>query len=78
MEVLAQKLLPTVEAMQKLFSAGAGSYYSDSIFFLSVAMHRIMPKGEWGGIGAHCSPAVLLGQHRERVAAFGLLLLSLL
>ncbi|XP_025030190.1 xyloside xylosyltransferase 1 [Python bivittatus] len=43
-EVLAQKLLPTVEAMQKLFSAGAGSYYADSIFFLSVAMHHIMPK----------------------------------
>ncbi|XP_063162271.1 xyloside xylosyltransferase 1 isoform X2 [Candoia aspera] len=43
-EVLAQRLLPTVEAMQKLFSAGAGSYYSDSIFFLSVAMHHIMPK----------------------------------
>ncbi|XP_072789521.1 xyloside xylosyltransferase 1 isoform X3 [Taeniopygia guttata] len=31
--------------MQKHFSAGSGTYYSDSIFFLSVAMHRIMPKG---------------------------------
>ncbi|XP_023788849.1 xyloside xylosyltransferase 1 isoform X3 [Cyanistes caeruleus] len=30
--------------MQKHFSAGSGTYYSDSIFFLSVAMHRIMPK----------------------------------
>ncbi|XP_044277084.1 xyloside xylosyltransferase 1 [Varanus komodoensis] len=30
--------------MQKLFSAGAGTYYGDAIFFLSVAMHRIMPK----------------------------------
>ncbi|EOB05193.1 Uncharacterized protein C3orf21 [Anas platyrhynchos] len=29
--------------MQKHFSAGTGTYYSDSIFFLSVAMHRIMP-----------------------------------
>ncbi|XP_025067280.1 xyloside xylosyltransferase 1 [Alligator sinensis] len=30
--------------MQKHFSAGSGAYYSDSIFFLSVAMHRIMPE----------------------------------
>ncbi|XP_039197464.1 xyloside xylosyltransferase 1 [Crotalus tigris] len=44
LEVLAQKLQPTVEAMQKLFSAGAGSYYGDSLFFLSVAMHHIMPR----------------------------------
>ncbi|MEQ2253340.1 Xyloside xylosyltransferase 1 [Ilyodon furcidens] len=40
---LTQKLFPIVEAMQKHFSAGSGAYYSDSIFFLSVAMHRIMP-----------------------------------
>ncbi|KAJ1162906.1 hypothetical protein NDU88_003370 [Pleurodeles waltl] len=39
-----EKLFPIVEAMQKHFSAGSGTYYSDSIFFLSVAMHRIMPK----------------------------------
>lgn len=42
---LTEKLFPIVEAMQKHFSAGSGTYYSDSIFFLSVAMHRIMPKG---------------------------------
>ncbi|KAM8889034.1 xyloside xylosyltransferase 1 isoform 1-T2 [Synchiropus picturatus] len=41
---LTQKLFPIVEAMQKHFSAGSGAYYSDSIFFLSVAMHHIMPK----------------------------------
>ncbi|XP_029939325.1 xyloside xylosyltransferase 1 [Salarias fasciatus] len=41
---LTQKLFPIVEAMQKHFSAGSGAYYSDSIFFLSVAMHRIMPQ----------------------------------
>ncbi|XP_074860572.1 xyloside xylosyltransferase 1 isoform X1 [Carettochelys insculpta] len=40
---LTQQLFPVVEAMQKHFSAGSGAYYSDSIFFLSVAMHRIMP-----------------------------------
>ncbi|XP_028857627.1 xyloside xylosyltransferase 1 [Denticeps clupeoides] len=40
---LTEKLYPIVEAMQKHFSAGSGAYYSDSIFFLSVAMHRIMP-----------------------------------
>ncbi|XP_055796628.1 xyloside xylosyltransferase 1-like [Salvelinus fontinalis] len=41
--VLSQKLFPIVEAMQKHFSAGSGAYYSDAIFFLSVAMHHIMP-----------------------------------
>lgn len=35
--------------MQKHFSAGSGTYYSDSIFFLSVAMHQIMPKGNLDG-----------------------------
>ncbi|XP_076974038.1 xyloside xylosyltransferase 1 isoform X1 [Tamandua tetradactyla] len=42
--VLTEKLFPVVEAMQKHFSAGSGTYYSDSIFFLSVAMHQILPK----------------------------------
>ncbi|CAH2247887.1 xyloside xylosyltransferase 1 [Pelobates cultripes] len=41
---LTEKLFPIVEAMQKHFSAGTGTYYSDSIFFLSVALHRIIPK----------------------------------
>ncbi|KAG5851471.1 hypothetical protein ANANG_G00093790 [Anguilla anguilla] len=40
---LSEKLLPIVEVMQKHFSAGSGAYFSDAIFFLSVAMHRIMP-----------------------------------
>ncbi|XP_060690757.1 xyloside xylosyltransferase 1 [Hemiscyllium ocellatum] len=42
-DTLTQKLFPVVEGMQKHFSSGSGAYYSDSIFFLSVAMHRIMP-----------------------------------
>uniref|UniRef100_A0A3Q3FJ62 Xyloside xylosyltransferase 1 n=1 Tax=Kryptolebias marmoratus TaxID=37003 RepID=A0A3Q3FJ62_KRYMA len=41
---LTHELFPIVEAMQKHFSAGSGAYYSDSIFFLSVAMHHIMPE----------------------------------
>ncbi|KAJ7993181.1 hypothetical protein DPEC_G00269780 [Dallia pectoralis] len=41
--VLSQKLFPVVEAMQKHFSAGSGAYYSNAIFFLSVAMHHLMP-----------------------------------
>ncbi|CAK6958138.1 xyloside xylosyltransferase 1 [Scomber scombrus] len=41
---LTHKLFPIVEAMQKHFSAGSGAYYSDAIFFLSVAMHHIMPE----------------------------------
>ncbi|EMP24852.1 Putative protein C3orf21 like protein [Chelonia mydas] len=45
-DVLTEQLFPVVEAMQKHFSAGSGAYYSDSIFFLSVAMHRIMPTAE--------------------------------
>lgn len=43
---LTQKLFPIVEAMQKHFSAGSGAYYSDAIFFLSVAMHHIMPESK--------------------------------
>ncbi|CAB1442882.1 unnamed protein product [Pleuronectes platessa] len=43
---LTQKLFPIVEAMQKHFSAGSGAYYSDAIFFLSVAMHHIMPDSQ--------------------------------
>lgn len=45
-EALTQKLFPIVEAMQKHFSAGSGAYYSDAIFFLSVAMHHIMPESK--------------------------------
>lgn len=37
------KVFPVVEDMQKHFSSGKGSYYNDSIFFLSIAMHRILP-----------------------------------
>ena len=44
---LTHKLFPIVEAMQKHFSAGSGAYYSDAIFFLSVAMHHIMPQSKY-------------------------------
>ncbi|KAJ8277187.1 hypothetical protein GJAV_G00072360 [Gymnothorax javanicus] len=40
---LTERLFPIVEVMQKHFSAGSGAYFSDAIFFLSVAMHRVMP-----------------------------------
>lgn len=54
--VLTDKLFPVVEAMQKHFSAGSGTYYSDSIFFLSVAMHQIMPKGNLCSDVCVCPP----------------------
>ncbi|XP_070609973.1 xyloside xylosyltransferase 1 [Erythrolamprus reginae] len=44
LEALGRKLQPTVAALQELFSAGAGSYYGDALFFLSVAMHRLLPQ----------------------------------
>ncbi|XP_061739944.1 xyloside xylosyltransferase 1 isoform X2 [Nerophis ophidion] len=50
---LTRSLAPIVEAMQKHFSAGSGAYYSDAIFFLSVAMHRIMPEGGPVRSGGH-------------------------
>ncbi len=37
------KIFPLVEDMQKHFSSGKGSYYNDSIFFLSLGMHRLLP-----------------------------------
>ncbi|XP_061635809.1 xyloside xylosyltransferase 1 [Phyllopteryx taeniolatus] len=43
-EALTHKLFPIVEVLQKHFSAGSGAYYSDAIFFLSVAMHHILPE----------------------------------
>lgn len=38
-----REIFPIVEDMQKHFSAGKGSYYNDSIFFLSLGMHRLLP-----------------------------------
>ncbi|CAM5164040.1 unnamed protein product [Natator depressus] len=55
-DVLTEQLGPVVEAMRKHFSAGSGAYYSDSIFFLSVAMHRIMPTGTRSGSSAVRTP----------------------
>ncbi|XP_057698138.1 xyloside xylosyltransferase 1 [Corythoichthys intestinalis] len=43
-ETFTHKLFPIVEALQKHFSAGSWAYYSDAIFFLSVAMHHILPE----------------------------------
>jgi hypothetical protein len=40
------KIFPIVEDMQKHFSSGQGSYYNDSIFFLSIGMHRLLPDVE--------------------------------
>lgn len=57
---LTEKLFPIVEAMQKHFSAGSGTYYSDSIFFLSVAMHRVMPKGRSSAVLPPATQALLL------------------
>jgi lipopolysaccharide biosynthesis glycosyltransferase len=37
------KIFPIVEDMQSHFSSGKGSYYNDSIFFLSLGMHRLLP-----------------------------------
>ncbi|XP_077204014.1 xyloside xylosyltransferase 1 [Paroedura picta] len=42
-EAVTARLLPTVQALQRLFSAGAGAYYGHAIFFLSVALHRALP-----------------------------------
>ncbi|KAJ6633230.1 hypothetical protein lerEdw1_014536 [Lerista edwardsae] len=43
-EALAEQLRPLVGNLQRLFSAGAGTYYGDPLFFLSVAMHRLLPR----------------------------------
>lgn len=37
------KIFPIVDDMQSHFSSGKGSYYNDSIFFLSIGMHRLLP-----------------------------------
>jgi hypothetical protein len=40
---LTARIFPIVEDMQRHFSSGKGSYYNDSIFFLSLGLHRILP-----------------------------------
>jgi len=41
---LAKKLDFIIEPMQKHFSEKPGAYYNHPLFFLSVAMHRLLPK----------------------------------
>jgi len=41
---LAEKLDFIIQPMQEHFSFKPGAYYSDALFFLSVAMHRVMPE----------------------------------
>ena len=40
---IAGRIFPIVAEMQQHFSAGEDAYYHDSIFFLSIGMHRVMP-----------------------------------
>ncbi|XP_067941991.1 xyloside xylosyltransferase 1-like isoform X2 [Watersipora subatra] len=42
-ELLARELHAVVEPMQRYFSSKPGAYYSDSLFFLSIAIHRVLP-----------------------------------
>jgi len=41
---LAQKLDFIIQPMQEHFSRRPGAQYSHALFFLSVAMHRLMPE----------------------------------
>jgi len=41
---LAKKLDFIIQPMQEHFSYKQGAYYNHALFFLSVAMHRIMPE----------------------------------
>jgi len=41
---LAKKLSFIIQPMQDHFSFKPGAYYNHALFFLSVAMHRIMPE----------------------------------
>ena len=41
---LAKKLDFIIQPMQEHFSYKPGAYYNHALFFLSVAMHRIMPE----------------------------------
>ena len=43
MENLAKKAHEVVSDMQTYFSFKPGAYYSDSLFFLSIVIHRILP-----------------------------------
>ncbi|XP_013414815.1 xyloside xylosyltransferase 1-like [Lingula anatina] len=43
-DTMAKELHSIVLPMQKYFSYKPGSYYSDSLFFLSAAIHRVVPE----------------------------------
>jgi lipopolysaccharide biosynthesis glycosyltransferase len=43
-DTMAKQLHEIVKPLQEHFSAHPGAYYSDSLFFLSVAVHRVMPQ----------------------------------
>ncbi|KAK3097344.1 hypothetical protein FSP39_008812 [Pinctada imbricata] len=40
---LAEELHEIVKEMQQLFSYKPGAYYADALFFLSIAIHRVIP-----------------------------------
>ncbi|XP_064642111.1 xyloside xylosyltransferase 1-like [Lineus longissimus] len=42
-DTMAKQLHEIVKPLQDHFSAHPGAYYSDALFFLSVAVHRVMP-----------------------------------
>jgi lipopolysaccharide biosynthesis glycosyltransferase len=43
-EVLTKRLSEVIKEMQPYFSYKPGAYYSESLFFLSIAIHRVMPE----------------------------------
>ncbi|CAH1775245.1 unnamed protein product, partial [Owenia fusiformis] len=42
-DAMAKQLHEIVKPMQKYFSYKPGAYYSDALFFLSIAIHRVLP-----------------------------------
>lgn len=45
-EDASEKIKPIIETMQSYFSSVPGTYYSDSLFYMSLALHKIAPENQ--------------------------------
>ena len=44
LDILKDEMKDVISLMQKHFSYKEGSYYSQALFFLSIALHRLAPE----------------------------------
>lgn len=43
-DTASKKIKPIIRVMRQYFSSAPGTYYSDSLFYVSLGLHKIAPK----------------------------------